>query len=128
MRKGITLTVWLVIYIMLVSVCSSGCFEPSRRNLTLEEEKQLQRQSEYTYSLPREQQDVGRAQVDCNREILERKDWHAGDILLGAASEKKSKCEPFRNATQSDVMKDNRGETDALIDKNLKDALDKLQK
>ena len=86
---------------MLVSVCCSGClFEPSRRNLTLEEEKQLQKQTEYTYSLPREQQDIGKKQAECNREILEDKDWHAGDILLDAVSDKKSKCEPFGKATQ----------------------------
>jgi hypothetical protein len=120
---------WPVICTMLVSVCCSGCLiEPSRRNLTLEEEKQLQKQTEYTYSLPREQQDVGQKQVECNREILEKKDWHAGDILLDSVSEKKSKCEPIEKASQSDVMKDNRGTIDAVIDKNLKDALDKSQK
>lgn len=120
---------WPVICTMLVSVCCAGSlFEPSRRNLTPEEERQLQKQEEYTYSLPREQQGVGQKQVECNRENLEKKDWHEGDILLDAFSDKKSKCEPFVKATQSDAMKDNRGAIDAVIDKNLKDALYKSQK
>jgi len=116
---------WPVICTMLISVCCSGCIEPSRRNLTLEDEKQLQKEQQAVDLLPREQQGIGRKQIECDREILEEKDWNAGDFLLNAVSEKKSRCEP---STQSDVMKDNRKATDAVIDKNLKDALDKLQK
>jgi hypothetical protein len=122
-------TTWSVICAILISASCLGCqFEPSRRNLNLEEEKQLQKQTEYTYSLPRDQQGIGQRQVECNRETLEKKDWHAGDILLGAAYEKKSNCNLFEEATPFDVMKENRGTIDAVIDKNLKDALEKSQK
>jgi len=119
---------WSVICAILISAGCLGClFEPSRRNLNFEEEKLLQKQTEYTYSLPRDQQGIGQRQVECNRENLERKNWHAGDILLNAASENKSDCNSFEKATRSDVMKENRGAIDAVIDKNLKDALEKSQ-
>lgn len=109
---------------MLISLCCSGCLvEPSRRSLTLEEEQQLLRQTEQAYSLPRDQQGVGLRQVECDREILEEKDWHGRDYLLDAFSDNKTACERVVQPTP-DVMKNIRGSIDEVIDKNLKDALD----
>jgi hypothetical protein len=128
MQKNISLTMRLMISAIFVAVCCSGCIESSRRTLTPDEERQLLIQEENTYSLPRDQQGLARKQVECNREILEKKDNHGGDILLDVVSDKKSKCEPFEKASQPAVVKDNRGAVDAVIDKNLKDALDKSQR
>ncbi|MEK6742558.1 MAG: hypothetical protein AABZ15_03060 [Nitrospirota bacterium] len=113
---------------LLLAACCSGClFEPTKGTLTLDEQKQLIRQTEHSYSLPQEQQGMGLRQVECNREALEEKGWHAGDYLLDAVSGNRSKCEPVMKSSP-DVMKDNHGAIDAVIDKNLKDALDNLKK
>lgn len=119
---------WPAICIMLVFACCSGCLLEPPRNLTIDEVKQLQQQMEYTYSLPQDQQGLAQKQVECNRESMEKKDWHTGDFFLDTLSVKKSRCESFQEATESAVKMDNRGAVDAVIDQNLKDALDQVQK
>jgi hypothetical protein len=66
---------------------------------------------------------MGLRQVECNREVLEERGWHLSEHLLDALSDSKTACEPVMKPTP-DVMKSSRGSIDAVIDKNLKDALD----
>ncbi len=128
MRNGIALVLWLVTCAAPTLLFSPGCIEPSRRTLTFEEERQLQKDEAYTYSLPREQQGVAQRQVECNREIREEKDWHTGDMLLDAVSGRTSRCESIEKAPESEVMKDRAKSIDAVVDKNLEDALERSKK
>jgi hypothetical protein len=124
MRKSSARIVRLAIFTILISAWCSGClFEPPKRTLTLEEEMMLKKQAEQTYSLPIDRQGLAQQQVECNREILEEKDVAEHDILLNILSDRK--CEALEQTTQSGVLKDNGRMIDAVIDKNLKDALDK---
>jgi tRNA(Glu) U13 pseudouridine synthase TruD len=125
--------IWSALCAILILAWIPGClFAPSDRILTPQEEQQLQRQEESTYSLPSTQQGLAQKQVECDRENLEKKDWHAGDHVLDALSDEPSNCSSFyEKATQSkqfDALKKIRLEIDINIDKNLKDALDKSQK
>ncbi len=105
-------TIRPAIFILLIVTGCLGCLsEPSNKTLTFEEEEQLQKQEEYTHSLPQGQQGIGKRQVECNREVLE----DAGD---------KTRCESFEKALQPDEAPDRSKSIDATIDRNLKGAVD----
>ncbi len=114
---------------LAIAATLAGCMvEPSHRTLTPDEERRLQKQEQDVNTLPEDQRDLGRRQAECNREILETKDQHTGDCLSNIFfSNTMSKCEQPEPPKDPPSMNENRKKTVDVIDRNLKDALDKAK-
>lgn len=97
---------------------------PSEEPLTIEEFKHFQEKEWSTELLPEERQRAALHSIECAKEQVRRRNWSVAEELLYGGE---SKCDTPDDPGESSLVRDKEHEIETVIDRQLKDALDKAE-
>jgi len=107
--------------ILAIPSCLSG---PMEESLTAEEWTHFQEKERSTELLPEAAQWSARRYLECEKEQARRKNWSTADHLLDDGD---SKCDALGDPGEPSLVRDKQKEIETIVDRQLKEALDKAE-
>ncbi len=101
-----------------------SCLGPMEEPLTIEEFKHFQEKERSTELLPQGAQGGALRAIECEKEQERRKNWSTAEHLL---DDSKSACDPPDGPKEPAHEMDRRKEIETIVDRQLKEALEKAE-